>query len=253
MFELAHRFAAVALRARRLEQRNAIAALKQACPLPEVVEVWDTTSPDPALLVWLKAARNAVPVPRHWSQKRAYLAGKRGLEKPPFQLPAFIEATGIGEMRAAYAEKEDAKKLKNKTRDRLQPKMGKLDIDYQAGGRGRKGWWAWLGWLDPGPQTLAVNASICTHPARCFPVPSPVPLGRGLVGMRGGGWGCQAPPTTPGPDHPPSRPPEKERGVGRAGAGQASPPPQPLARNPWRPRPPGPTPRPRPRPPPGPA
>lgn len=36
-------------------------------------------------------------IPRHWSQKRKYLQGKRGLEKPPFKLPEFIEATGIGE------------------------------------------------------------------------------------------------------------------------------------------------------------
>lgn len=46
-----------------------------------------------------------MPVPRHWSQKRKYLQGKRGLEKPPFKLPEFIEATGIGEMRQAYQEK----------------------------------------------------------------------------------------------------------------------------------------------------
>jgi hypothetical protein len=52
-----------------------------------------------------QAYRNSVPVPRHWSQKRKYLQGKRGLEKPPFRLPEFIEATGIGEMRQAYQEK----------------------------------------------------------------------------------------------------------------------------------------------------
>ena len=46
-----------------------------------------------------------MPVPRHWSQKRKYLQGKRGLEKPPFKLPEFIEATGISEMRQAYQEK----------------------------------------------------------------------------------------------------------------------------------------------------
>lgn len=46
-----------------------------------------------------------MPVPRHWSQKRKYLQGKRGLEKPAFKLPDFIEATGIGEMRQAYQEK----------------------------------------------------------------------------------------------------------------------------------------------------
>lgn len=49
-----------------------------------------------------------MPVPRHWSQKRAYLQGKRGIEKPPFKLPEYIEATGITEMRDAYREKEAA-------------------------------------------------------------------------------------------------------------------------------------------------
>ena len=47
----------------------------------------------------VQAYRNTVAVPRHWSQKRKYLQGKRGIEKPPFKLPDFIEATGIGEMR----------------------------------------------------------------------------------------------------------------------------------------------------------
>ncbi len=28
--------------------------------------------------------------------------GKRGLEKPPFKLPDFVEATGIAQMRQAY-------------------------------------------------------------------------------------------------------------------------------------------------------
>ena len=58
-----------------------------------------------------QAYRNTVPVPRHWSQKRKYLQGKRGLEKPPFKLPDFIEATGIGEMRQAYQEKAAAPDL----------------------------------------------------------------------------------------------------------------------------------------------
>lgn len=41
-------------RKRRLEARMKIASLKQACPRPDVVEVWDVTSTDPKLLVWLK-------------------------------------------------------------------------------------------------------------------------------------------------------------------------------------------------------
>jgi len=56
---------------------------------------------DPRLLVHLKSARNTVPVPRHWCFKRKYLQGKRGIEKPPFDLPDFIKKTGIMEMRAA--------------------------------------------------------------------------------------------------------------------------------------------------------
>ncbi|CAK0783418.1 hypothetical protein CVIRNUC_006617 [Coccomyxa viridis] len=119
-------------RKRKEANRLKIAELKQTCPRPEVVEVWDVTAQDPKLLVYLKAYRNTVPVPRHWSQKRKYLQGKRGLEKPPFKLPDFIEATGIGEMRQAYQEKEENKKLKSKQKDKMQPKMGKLDIDYQV-------------------------------------------------------------------------------------------------------------------------
>ena len=34
----------------------------------------------------------------------------------------------------AYIEKEDSKKLKQKQRERMQPKMGKMDIDYQVWG-----------------------------------------------------------------------------------------------------------------------
>jgi hypothetical protein len=71
-----------------------IAQLKQDCARPEVVEVWDIRARDPNLLVYLKSYRNAVPVPRHWSQKRKYLQGKRGIEKPPFELPSFIRSTG---------------------------------------------------------------------------------------------------------------------------------------------------------------
>ena len=68
---------------------------------PDVVEMHDVTARDPKLLVHLKSTRNTVPVPRHWCFKRKYLQGKRGIEKPPFDLPDFIKKTGIMEMRAA--------------------------------------------------------------------------------------------------------------------------------------------------------
>ncbi|KAF5206180.1 Splicing factor 3b subunit [Thalictrum thalictroides] len=117
---------------KKLQRRMTIAELKQNSLKPDVVEVWDATAADPKLLVYLKSYRNSVPVPRHWSQKRKFLQGKRGIEKQPFQLPDFIAATGIEKIRQAYIEKEDSKKLKQKQRERMQPKMGKMDIDYQV-------------------------------------------------------------------------------------------------------------------------
>ncbi|ODN06642.1 Splicing factor 3B subunit 2 [Orchesella cincta] len=111
--------------------RLSVAELKQVVARPDVVEMHDVTAKDPKLLIHLKSYRNTVPVPRHWCYKRKYLQGKRGIEKAPFDLPGFIKKTGIMEMRAALAEKEDQKTLKAKMRERVRPKMGKIDIDYQ--------------------------------------------------------------------------------------------------------------------------
>ncbi|KAG6811553.1 hypothetical protein H0H92_006857 [Tricholoma furcatifolium] len=111
--------------------RLTVAELKQLVQKPEVVEWTDVTAPDPRLLLHLKSYRNTVPIPIHWSAKRDYLQGKRGIEKPPFQLPAYIADTGIATMRDAVKEKEANMSLKAKTRERVQPKMGKIDIDYQ--------------------------------------------------------------------------------------------------------------------------
>lgn len=68
-------------------KRLSVAELKALVRRPDVVEAWDVTSTDPRLLIHLKGYRNTVPVPRHWCQKRKYLQGKRGIEKPPFELP----------------------------------------------------------------------------------------------------------------------------------------------------------------------
>lgn len=85
--------------------RSSVAELKQIVNRPDVVEMHDVTARDPQLLVQLKAHRNTVQVPRHWCFKRKYLQGKRGIEKPPFDLPAFIKKTGIMEMRASLQVK----------------------------------------------------------------------------------------------------------------------------------------------------
>jgi len=116
---------------RKEQNKLSVAELKALVQKPETVDWTDTSASDPRLLVHIKAYRNVVPVPSHWSLKREYLSSKRGVEKPPFALPKFIQETGIAEMRDAVLEKQDQASLKQKQRERVQPKMGKLDIDYQ--------------------------------------------------------------------------------------------------------------------------
>eukprot|EP00921_Rhytidocystis_pertsovi_P013537 GHVQ01021917.1.p1 GENE.GHVQ01021917.1~~GHVQ01021917.1.p1 ORF type:complete len:566 (+),score=114.12 GHVQ01021917.1:104-1801(+) len=117
---------------KRVMSRPSLAALKTWCSRPEVVEVWDCTASDPRLLVWLKGYRNTIQVPPHWAQKRKYMQGKRGIDKAPFRLPEYIEATKISEIRSALQEKEAAKSLKQKQREKVRPKMHRMDIDYET-------------------------------------------------------------------------------------------------------------------------
>ncbi|GAA6010511.1 hypothetical protein JCM11491_006974 [Sporobolomyces phaffii] len=121
----------VSKRKQRKMNRLTVAELKRLVSKPEVVEWVDVSAQDPRLLVMIKSHKNTVPIPQHWGQKRDYLAGKRGIEKPAFQLPSFIADTGIATQRDAIKEKEEGQSLKQKTRERVQPKMGKIDIDYQ--------------------------------------------------------------------------------------------------------------------------
>lgn len=116
---------------RKERDKLSVAELKALVNKPELVEWTDTSASDPRLLVHIKSYRNVVPVPTHWSLKREYLSSKRGVEKAAFMLPKFIADTGIAEMRDAVLEKQDSASLKQKQRERVQPKMGKLDIDYQ--------------------------------------------------------------------------------------------------------------------------
>jgi len=93
--------------------------------------VWDTTAPDPILLVYMKSYKNSVPVPRHWSQKRKFLQNKRGILKPPFRLPENIEKTGIARLRDPFNDRDAGRLIKQKLRERMNPKLGKIDIDYE--------------------------------------------------------------------------------------------------------------------------
>lgn len=118
-------------KARKAATKLTVAELKAVVRKPETVEWTDISSIDPKLLVNIKGARNVVPVPGHWALKREYLSSKRGIEKAGFALPKFIAETGIAEMREAVLEQQAEASLKSKQRERVQPKMGKLDIDYQ--------------------------------------------------------------------------------------------------------------------------
>jgi splicing factor 3B subunit 2 len=122
----------ISRKARKLKSRLSVAELKQLVQRPDVVEAHDVTAADPRLLVHLKAYRNTVPVPRHWCHKRKYLQGKRGIEKKPFELPDFIALTGISKLRDTEDDQLDAKKAKQRSRERVQPKTGKIAIDYEV-------------------------------------------------------------------------------------------------------------------------
>ena len=110
--------------------RIKLTELKEMTKFPEIVETWDTTAKDPKLLIFLKSLRNTVPVPRHWAQKRKYLQSQRGVLRNQFKLPDFIEATGIEKIRNIDAP--ETKILKLKMRQRMLPKLGRMEIDYQV-------------------------------------------------------------------------------------------------------------------------
>jgi len=95
----------------------------RAPPLEQQAQV--ITRPPPRI-------HNPSPLSSHPPPPRRYLQGKRGIEKAPFALPEFIAATGIARIRETYKEKEDQKTMKQKARERMQPKMAKMDIDYNV-------------------------------------------------------------------------------------------------------------------------
>jgi len=113
----------------RKVNRPSVAYLKQIVDHPEIVEWTDATAADPELLIHLRGYRNMIPVPSHWGQKRDYLASKRGVAKQPYELPSFIRDTGIQEMRNPFESQSQT--LRQKMRERVQGKTGKLDVDYQ--------------------------------------------------------------------------------------------------------------------------
>jgi splicing factor 3B subunit 2 len=75
--------------------RPSVAELKRRVKRPDLVEAHDITAADPDFLIHLKSVSGTVPVPRHWGRKRKYLQGKRGFEKPPFQVSQFSSIRSV--------------------------------------------------------------------------------------------------------------------------------------------------------------
>ena len=109
--------------------RISLAELKKKATYPEVVEPWDVTAIDPELLIYFKCMPNTVPVPTHWGQSGKYLQSQRGKIRGQFSLPDFIEATGITRVRKI--DQSSFPTIQQRARQRMQPKLGRLDIDYQ--------------------------------------------------------------------------------------------------------------------------
>ena len=118
-------------RRQRQMERMSVAELKQLVSRPELVEWSDVAAADPILLIHLRTVRNSVPVPSHWGSKREYLQSHRGSGKKRYELPKNIADTGIATLRDAINMADTDKTLKAKTRERVQPKLGRMDIDYQ--------------------------------------------------------------------------------------------------------------------------
>lgn len=118
---------------KKRDRKLTVAMLKQIVSHPEVVELHDVNSPDPLFHIQLKSQRNVVQVPRHWSLRRRYLLYRHTVNRGPFKLPDFIEATGIRSIRDAYIAKEAKKvnSMKRSVRERMRPSLGKIDIDYK--------------------------------------------------------------------------------------------------------------------------
>lgn len=113
----------------RKANKMPLAELKARSKYPELVQWYDVDATDPILVTQIKCQKNIVPVPSHWQFKREYLSGRRAIEKKPFELPKYIKDTGIQDMRDTT--KDDDSNLKQRMREKVQPKMNRLDLDYQ--------------------------------------------------------------------------------------------------------------------------
>ena len=89
-------------------------------------------SSDPIFLYQIKETKNTIEVPQNWEYKKKKFAFKRGLLKQIYKLPHNIEETGIGQLRDPMTEKSTIRMLRLKMKERMNPRLGRIDIDYQV-------------------------------------------------------------------------------------------------------------------------
>ncbi|KAH3903180.1 uncharacterized protein SCODWIG_01594 [Saccharomycodes ludwigii] len=103
---------------------------------PESIQWYDTDAQYPQVNAYIKTSKNVVQVPVNWQFKRDYLTSRSLMEKPPFELPDIILETGIHELRNTSimdteTNPQEQQSLKDINRNRVQPKLGTLDLDYK--------------------------------------------------------------------------------------------------------------------------
>ncbi|PRT52914.1 hypothetical protein B9G98_00534 [Wickerhamiella sorbophila] len=103
-----------------------LATLKEHTGRPELVQLWDADAKDPLFLIQLKSAPGVVQVPPTWQSS---FFKSRFYRRPAYRLPQNISDTGIMDLRDVYEDEQET--LTQKSRQRVQPKLGKLDVDFR--------------------------------------------------------------------------------------------------------------------------
>ncbi|MDP2436276.1 MAG: DUF382 domain-containing protein [archaeon] len=109
-----------------------LAVLKRVASDAAEVSEHDANAEDPLFLLLAKRLPGTVGVPGHWVQKKGFLRRQRAGEVPAYQLPPYVQATGVAEMREALRARDGDKTARQLARERVRPKMARLELDYQS-------------------------------------------------------------------------------------------------------------------------
>ncbi|KAI8872649.1 DUF382-domain-containing protein [Ramicandelaber brevisporus] len=108
-----------------------VAEIRMRVSKPALVDGMDANADEPLLHVALKSMRGSVPVPSHWASRSKYLKSKRIQQARTYELPDYIKATGVMQMRELALEKDAEKTLRSRMREHVMPKLGRMNLDYE--------------------------------------------------------------------------------------------------------------------------